>query len=151
MNPNRRWLYAFVLAIIVMTTWFARMQSAPPPSEQNLPPVAHEGTETRSGDANGVTGSVVWSKGHDGAAQNAEHHWLKHGGEFPEFHSAGEYEAGALAFIRTPPRGTLTKHRSNGDTLFYDPDSNTFAVADRRGEPRTFFRPDSGRAYWERQ
>ncbi len=75
----------------------------------------------------------------------------KHGREFPEFHNAQDYEHGAQAFITTPPAGTLTKHRDNGDTLFYDPATNTFAVADRRGEPRTFFRPNNGRAYWDRQ
>lgn len=94
---------------------------------------------------------VVWSHGRDGAARNAEEHWEKHGGEFPEFHSAREYEDGALRFVTTPPPGTLTKTDDRGDTLYYDPATNTFAVKDRRGEPRTFFRPDAGRAYWDRQ
>ena len=94
---------------------------------------------------------VIWSHGHDGANATAEEHWEKHGREFPEFHNAQDYEHGAQAFVATPPTGTLTKHRDNGDTLFYDPATNTFAVADRRGEPRTFFRPNSGRAYWDRQ
>jgi filamentous hemagglutinin len=95
--------------------------------------------------------SAAWSSGGVGAEENAEHHWLKHGAEFPEFHNAAEYEKGALEFVTHPPPGTLTKHRENGDTLFYDPRSNTFAVATGAGVPRTFFRPDSGRAYWDRQ
>jgi filamentous hemagglutinin len=95
--------------------------------------------------------NTVWSHGHDGANANAEGHWEKHGREFPEFHSAQDYERGAQTFIATPPQGTLTKRRTNGDTLFYNPATNTFAVADRRGEPRTFFRPNNGRAYWDRQ
>ena len=45
----------------------------------------------------------------------------------------------------------LTKTNDRGDTLFYDPATNTFAVRDSDGEPRTFFRPDNGRAYWDRQ
>jgi pyocin large subunit-like protein len=94
---------------------------------------------------------VVWSHGRDGSARNAEEHWEKHGGEFPEFRNAQEYEAGALAFVTNPPRGALTKTNNRGDTLYYDPVTNTFAVKDNRGEPRTFFHPDSGRAYWERQ
>jgi len=94
---------------------------------------------------------VVWSHGHNGGSANAEEHWQKHGHEFPEFHSAQDYERGAQNFIAAPPAGTLTKHRDNGDTLFYNPATNTFAVADRRGEPRTFFRPNNGRAYWDRQ
>lgn len=95
--------------------------------------------------------NVVWSHGHDGASANAQEHWEKHGGDFPEIHSAQDYERAAQSFVTAPPSGTLTKHRTNGDTLFYDPATNTFAVADRDGEPRTFFRPNSGRDYWERQ
>ncbi|HWA29970.1 MAG TPA: hypothetical protein VG867_02675 [Rhizomicrobium sp.] len=94
---------------------------------------------------------VVWSHGCDGSVQNAEQHWEKHGNEFPEFGSAEEYEQGALAFVTHPPPGTLTKTDDRGDTLYYDPATNTFAVKDARGEPRTFFRPRNGRAYWDRQ
>jgi len=89
----------------------------------------------------------VWTDG----VSNAEHHWQKHGAEFPEFATRDAYVAGAHAFIDHPPPGTLTKERNNGDTLFYNPDSNTFAVRASNGAPRTFFRPDSGSAYWERQ
>jgi len=92
-----------------------------------------------------------WSSGGVGAEENAEHHWRKHGSEFSQFHSAGQYENGAREFMAKPPPGTLTKHRPNGDTLFYNPQSNTFGVATRQGRPRTFFKPRSGRAYWDRQ
>src|SRR5512146_547728 len=95
--------------------------------------------------------NVVWSHGRDGAARNAEEHWEKHGSEFPEFRSARDYEQGTLAFVTHPPPGTLTKTNGRGDTLYYQPVTNIFAVKDRSGEPRTFFRPDSGRAYWDRQ
>jgi pyocin large subunit-like protein len=97
------------------------------------------------------TGTVVWSHGPDGSVANADEHWRKHGAEFPEFHSEQDYVAGALAFVTTPPPGTLIKHDERGDTLFYNPATNTFAVRDDRGEPRTFFRPDNGRAYWDHQ
>lgn len=95
--------------------------------------------------------SIVWSHGRDGAERNAQEHWEKHGGEFPEFHNAREYEDGALRFVTHPPPGTLTKTNDRGDTLYYQPSTNTFAVKDSSGEPRTFFRPDNGRAYWDRQ
>lgn len=97
------------------------------------------------------SGHVVWSHGRDGAVRNAEEHWEKHGAEFPEFHSAHDYEEGALRFVTHPPQGTLIKTNDRGDTLYYEPATNTFAVKDGRGEPRTFFRPDDGRAYWDRQ
>lgn len=103
-------------------------------------------SDSESGD-----GSVVWSHGHDGNAENAEEHWTEHGREFPEFHSAEEYEHAALQFVQNPPQGTLTRHRDNGDTLFYNPATNTFAVSDSEGEPRTMFKPSSGEIYWDHQ
>lgn len=92
-----------------------------------------------------------WSSGGVGAEENGEHHWRKHGSDFSEFHSARAYENGAREFVTNPPPGTLIKHRPNGDTLLYDPQSNTFGVATRHGVPRTLFKPHSGRAYWDRQ
>jgi pyocin large subunit-like protein len=44
-----------------------------------------------------------------------------------------------------------TLARPNGDTLFYDPRANVFAVADRDGLPKTMFKPDNGGAYWQEQ
>jgi pyocin large subunit-like protein len=94
----------------------------------------------------------LWSPGPEGdPQQNAAHHWQKHGGEFPELHSEADYIAAAHRFVSHPPPGALTKEDSRGDTLIYDPQTNTFAVRAPDGAPRTMFRPDSGRAYWERQ
>jgi pyocin large subunit-like protein len=89
----------------------------------------------------------VWTGGED----NAQHHWEKHGAEFPQFASEQAYVAGVHAFLMHPPTGTLVKHRSNGDTLYFDPASGTFAVQARNGAPRTFFKPDNGMDYWNRQ
>ncbi len=41
--------------------------------------------------------------------------------------------------------------RANGDTLYYDPKSNVFAVVDKQGAPRTMFKPREGMAYWTEQ
>jgi filamentous hemagglutinin len=96
-------------------------------------------------------GTILWSHGHDGPGANAEEHWEKHGSEFPEDRSERDYVREANAFVHHPPPGTLTKHDARGDTLFYQPSTDTFAVMDSRGEPRTFFKPDNGSAYWSRQ
>lgn len=89
----------------------------------------------------------VWT----GGEANAERHWEKHGSEFPEYGSEQAYVAGVHAFLLRPPAGTLVKHRDNGDTLYFDPASGIFAVRASNGAPRTFFRPNNGMAYWERQ
>ncbi len=62
-----------------------------------------------------------------------------------------EFVAKMRAFVANPPAGTETVKRPNGDTLFYQASTNTFAVADRSGTPRTMFKPDEGAAYWAEQ
>lgn len=65
--------------------------------------------------------------------------------------SASDYLAKARAFIGAPPAGTETVKRGNGDTIYYQASTNTFAVADRNGVLRTMFKPDDGPTYWAEQ
>jgi len=65
--------------------------------------------------------------------------------------SADDYLQKVRAFTENTPRGTETVKRANGDTLFYQASTNTFAVTDRKGVPRTMFKPDDGPAYWAQQ
>ncbi|WP_339914693.1 S-type pyocin family protein [uncultured Brevundimonas sp.] len=62
--------------------------------------------------------------------------------------SAEDYLARMKAFVENPPRDVETARRPNGDTLYYQAATNTFAVAARDGTPRTMFKPDNGSAYW---
>lgn len=65
--------------------------------------------------------------------------------------SADDYLRKVKAFTENTPPGTETVKRANGDTLFYQASTNTFAVTDRKGVPRTMFKPDDGPAYWAQQ
>lgn len=65
--------------------------------------------------------------------------------------SADDYLAKVRAFTVNTPRDTETVKRPNGDTLFYQASTNTFAVVDRDGTPRTMFKPDDGPTYWTQQ
>ena len=65
--------------------------------------------------------------------------------------SADEYLQKVRAFTEATPKGTETVKRPNGDTLYYQASTNTFAVVDRNGVPRTMFKPDDGPAYWAQQ
>lgn len=65
--------------------------------------------------------------------------------------SADDYLRKVLAFTEATPKGTETVKRPNGDTLYYQASTNTFAVVDRDGVPRTMFKPDDGPAYWAQQ
>lgn len=93
----------------------------------------------------------LWSKNRKYTADdNAHYHFTKHGAEFGA-KTYADYMAIVHGFIHNPPPGTQTLKRSNGDTLYYDPKQNIFAVATKAGAPRTFFRPDNGVAYWQNQ
>jgi filamentous hemagglutinin len=139
MNNSRIWLM-LAGAILLAAVGTHYVES---PVQQSAPP------QTIS--VSSSSGALVWSHGPDGPQANAEEHWEKHGGEFPEFRNERDYISAANAFMHHPPPGTLTKHDACGDTLLYQPSTDTFAVMDERGEPRTFFKPDNGYAYWNRQ
>jgi hypothetical protein len=74
--------------------------------------------------------------------QNAYQHFADHGPDFPDIQNSLEYVVKAQNFLRTPPGGTLTRVRTNGDVVRWHRGSNTFGVMDSSGAPRTFFRPD---------
>jgi pyocin large subunit-like protein len=137
MNNPRIWLAA--VGVIVLGVFALEYGGPPALSPPPLPQNVSRST------------AIVWSHGRDGAQANAEEHWQKHGGEFPEDRSERDYVREANAFVHRPPPGTLIKHDQRGDTLFYQPSADIFAVMDSRGEPRTFFKPDNGMAYWDRQ
>jgi hypothetical protein len=71
----------------------------------------------------------------------------------PDFGAAdvNDFVAKAHAFTTSPPKDALTLKRKNGDTLLYDAKRNVFAVVTKDGAPRTMFKPQSGKAYWDEQ
>lgn len=67
-------------------------------------------------------------------------HWKDHGKEFPNLLNAKKYAEAAREFVTNPPTGVLSKTRVNGEVLFYDRATNTFAVRATDGAPRTMFK-----------
>ena len=74
--------------------------------------------------------------------ENAQAHWIKHASEFPQYSNAAQYVEGAQAFVANPPASALKIVRSNGDTVLFDPLTDTFAIKSASGGPRTMFKPD---------
>ena len=85
-----------------------------------------------------------------GAGAAAERQFERNGADFAA-RDVAAYVAKARAFVDSPPKNVLTVTRSNGDVLYYDPDANVFAVADKTGAPRTMFKPRDGMGYWTAQ
>ncbi|TAA74141.1 MAG: RHS repeat-associated core domain-containing protein [Candidatus Electronema aureum] len=89
------------------------------------------------------------------SVESAFNHWKKHGDEFPEFNNAKEYVEGAKKFISDPPKGTISVDMKNGGKMFYNQETNTFAISNSEGVPETMFKPDvsdhglnDNMAYW---
>jgi pyocin large subunit-like protein len=84
------------------------------------------------------------------AEEGAQRTFERNGEDF----GAGSVEAfvrKAHAFVTNPPAGVEKIEKANGDVLFYDARSNTFAVASGNGLPKTMFKPDDGADYWAEQ
>jgi len=96
-------------------------------------------------------GKPVWATSKAKSAEDGAERAFERNGEAFGAKSLDQYVQKAHAFVGHPPKGTLTLTRKNGDTLYYDPKGNVFAVANKEGAPRTMFKPDDGEAYWEKQ
>lgn len=104
-------------------------------------------------DAVAVTadGKPRWAPSRRNSAEEGAQRAFERNGEAFSADNVDEFVKKAHAFVGHPPKGTQTLVRQNGDTLYYDPKANIFAVASKDGAPRTMFKPDDGPAYWQKQ
>lgn len=77
-------------------------------------------------------------------------HYNKHASEFGDI-SKEEYLKGADDLINNTSNDILTKTRTNGDSIFYNPATNEFAVKSVDDYIRTYFKPSDGIDYFNRQ
>jgi hypothetical protein len=85
----------------------------------------------------------VWSSRQNRTSvENAYEHYGDHGGDFPRALNALKYVQEAHDFLHNPPSGALTKTRTNGDTVVFDPSTDRFGVMNASGAPKTYFIPD---------
>jgi pyocin large subunit-like protein len=98
-----------------------------------------------------VDGTPMWAANRRHTAEeNADYQFKRDGADFGA-KNLDDFVAQAHAFVNHPPKGVLTLTRSNGDKLLYDAKRNIFAVVTKDGAPRTMFKPDAGKAYWDQQ
>lgn len=86
-----------------------------------------------------ISGPIWSSSSKRSASQNALSHFNKHGAEFAGVKNSLDYVAQAQKFLRTPPPGTLTGVRQNGDIVRYNPETNVFGVMNKFGAPKTYY------------
>lgn len=82
-------------------------------------------------------------------AEYLQEHFERHGAEFG-YASADEYLAGANRVVASP--GALHKlEAEDGDDVYYLESTNEFVIVSTDGYLRTYFKPDDGKAYFDRQ
>ncbi len=130
MNNRKKIIGIAVLALLSLFSYGVEHLSTPHPNP--LP----------QGEREVVDVSRIWSRGATGdAAENAAHHFKKHGHEFG-FKTEAEYVAAAVAFTANPPQGVMQNLQRDGDTAFYNPKTAEYAVKSKRGFIRTYFKLD---------
>jgi pyocin large subunit-like protein len=98
-----------------------------------------------------VQGKPMWAENRTHTAQeNADYQFQQHGGELGA-RDVDDFVAKAHRFVNSPPEGVKTLTRANGDTLMFDGKSGLFGVVRSDGAPRTVFKPETGKAYWDEQ
>lgn len=81
--------------------------------------------------------------------QNLTQHFEKHGNEF-DYKTKEEYVAGANRVISS--KDALHKlEKEDGDDVYYLEATNEFVVVSKQGYIRTYFKPDKGIAYYNKQ
>ena len=73
-----------------------------------------------------------------------ESHYEKHGKD------SEEYEMAASDVVNNPESLHKTE-KVDGDDVYYKEDTNEFVVVSTDGYIRTYFNPDSGKKYFDRQ
>jgi hypothetical protein len=73
-------------------------------------------------------------------------HWLEHGGEFPEYRNARQYEQGAITFcLDSTTKRFYYRYQGRPTIGYYNEATGTFAATSLDGETiYTYFRPEEG-------
>lgn len=77
-------------------------------------------------------------------------HYEKHKNEFGDI-TKQEYLQKANNLLNSNSNNILTKNENDGDALYYNKDTNEFIVLSTDGYIRTYFKPDDGIDYYNRQ
>ncbi|MBR1849655.1 MAG: hypothetical protein IJ791_10550 [Lachnospiraceae bacterium] len=85
--------------------------------------------------------------------QKLEEHYQKHVLDQEEFGdiSVEDYLYFAQELMTVVEGEDTLMKEIDGETLYYDPETNEFGVLSADGYIRTFFKPSDGQAYFERQ
>jgi hypothetical protein len=141
-----RWLSMLIVLVAIVVRFWPHGASAPPPAAR-APAVASAPSAQAPATESRAFGESIGFRSH----VRLEEHFQKHGREFgagtPE-----DYLRLAQALRDRPAGGdVLEQVREDGVVTRYDRGSGAFIAFGADGVIRTFFRPNDGERYFERQ
>ncbi|MDR0840583.1 MAG: hypothetical protein LBN26_04255 [Christensenellaceae bacterium] len=142
-------LAAILLGIVIIAAQrflYAEPDTAPAP--EIAPAAAETAGETK--EAPGLPAlDLDYVEDTWGNPQTLQDHFDRHGADFD---AATPQEYAALAHaLYTARAGFQTKVDENGVTRVFDPGTGAFGAYNTDGTTKTFFKPDDGQAYFDRQ
>lgn len=147
-NSNRpehsvkRWIYALIAAVILFAGGGTGLSQLGTSSSEETGKAAANLESSQNVDTAG-TQYVFRSE------KLLQEHYEKHGIEMG-FASASEYQKAASS-VAADPSALHKLEAEDGDDVYYLEESNDFVIVSTDGYIRTYFRPDRGRAYFDRQ
>lgn len=144
---NTRRLVRLVLVILVAGTTWLLQRGRVAPVESTPPPVVTPAAAPAAPAPSAVTRPDIGFRDRS----HLEEHFQKHGAEFGRI-SLEEYLRAAQTLRDRPAGGDILESvRADGVVTRYDRGTGAFLACDRSGVIRTFFRPNDGEAYYQRQ
>lgn len=146
----RGWALAAAMAAVAMLAGCDRGDS---PAARDHSGEAAAATAARPaikphGPAPMIDGKPVWADNRKHTAEENLDYQFQTWGAGMGAKDAKDYARRARTFLDHPPAGVEKVTRGNGDVLYYDKKTNTFAIARRDGAPRLFRKPPGGAADW---
>ena len=92
---------------------------------------------------------VQYQEYHFRNEQLLETHYQKHGKEMG-FSNGDEYEKAASDVVNNP-KSLHKKEKEDNDDVYYLEKTNEFVIVSTDGYIRTYFNPDAGKSYYDRQ
>ena len=116
-------------------------------SEEMTESIAEESSEESIEDSTADDSSYVdlWFR----TKKQRDEHYEKHGIEMG-FDNADDYRKAASKVVSDPEALHKTE-KEDGDDVYYLEKTNEFVVVSKDGYLRTYFKPDKGKAYYDKQ
>ena len=162
-NKIRLILAAIVIVVLVVLVWTGKLDlnqllglatEQPGTSAAETKNAGASAAETKAASASstekpGTESTAAYVQYYFRNKTLLNQHYDKHGKDMG-FANAKDYEKAASDVINNPNALHKTE-KEDGDYLYYVEDSNEFVVLSRDGYIRTYFCPDSGRRYFDKQ